>query len=240
MAKRLRKAAHFPLYITDQSVINESMTAFKPKEPKFRRRAEARPDEVLDAALALFTEKGFSQTTVDQIARRAGFSKGTVYLYFTSKDAILEALVERAIAPLTGSVFDAMQGYKGDPRPVLAMFLRQVGQALSDDAVRAVPMIILREASIAPQLASLFRDKVLFLALPAIAALLAQGVQGGHIRPIDPELTARSVMGPIIAQIVLFEVFSVAPDGGLQLDELVENHLQILCAGLAPLEGDAQ
>ena len=68
--------------------------------PKFRRRAEARPDEVLDAALDLFIENGFAATRVDDIAKRAGLSKGAVYLYFPSKEAIIEALVRRALVPV--------------------------------------------------------------------------------------------------------------------------------------------
>ena len=68
----------------------------KPSGPKFRRRSEARPDEVLDAALELFVEKGFAATRVEDIATRAGVSKGTVYLYFPSKEAVLEGLVRRA------------------------------------------------------------------------------------------------------------------------------------------------
>src|SRR5439155_9079413 len=70
------------------------------RTPKFRRRAEARPDEVLDAALDLFIENGFAATRVDDIAKRAGLSKGAVYLYFPSKEAIIEALVRRALVPV--------------------------------------------------------------------------------------------------------------------------------------------
>jgi AcrR family transcriptional regulator len=67
---------------------------------KFRRRAEARPDEVLDAALAVFVEKGYAAAKMDEVARRAGVSKGTVYLYFPSKEALIEAIVRRAVAPI--------------------------------------------------------------------------------------------------------------------------------------------
>ena len=69
-------------------------------EPKFRRRAEARPDEVLDAALALFVDQGYAHTSVAAIAKAAGISKGAIYLYFPSKQAILEALVRRAVTPV--------------------------------------------------------------------------------------------------------------------------------------------
>ncbi|UPH72274.1 TetR/AcrR family transcriptional regulator [Abyssibius alkaniclasticus] len=208
-----------------------------PSEPKFRRRAKARPGEVLDAALALFTEQGFARTSVAQIAKRADLSKGAVYLYFPSKDAILEGLVERMIAPLSDEVFERIASHQGDPRPLLAQFLRMLAAMLGDDTRRAVPMIVLREALAAPDMAKTFRKAVLDRALPAVTALLAQGMAGGFIRPLDPELTARTVVGPIMAHIILHEVFSITPRDGLAIERLVENHLAILLAGLAPEKG---
>ncbi|WP_372605240.1 TetR/AcrR family transcriptional regulator [Actibacterium sp.] len=207
--------------------------------PKFRRRAEARPDEVLDAALELFTEQGYARTTVEQIARRAGLSKGAVYLYFPSKDALLEGLVTRAIGPLTGAAFEMIAAHKGDPRPVIGQFLRMLAAAMSDEKIRAVPLLVLHEAPAAPDVAALFRRAVLDRALPAITALLAQGVAGGHIRAIDPELTTRTIMGPVLAHMILSRVFGIEPEGGLQMEKLVENHLSILFAGLEPPKGDA-
>ncbi|WP_375688545.1 TetR/AcrR family transcriptional regulator [Pseudooceanicola sp. LIPI14-2-Ac024] len=204
------------------------------KSPKFRRRAEARPDEVLDAALALFTEQGYARTTVDQVARRAGFSKGTVYLYFSSKEAILEGLVRRAVEPIAEASFDRMADYRGDPRPLLATFVQTVAQTLSSGDYRTVPLIILREAPAAPGIAALFRNAVLDRALPAMIGLLEQGVAGGHIRAVDPELTARSVIGPVMVHLLLSEVFDIRPDGGMEMERLVENHLSILFAGLEP------
>jgi len=226
------------LLITDRSVIYFDMTQNTPKEPKFRRRAEARPDEVLDAALSLFTEKGYARTTVDQVAKRAGFSKGTVYLYFASKEAILEGLVRRTVEPVAEAAFETMADFRGDPRPVLAQFLRAMAQALAVPKTRAVVMIVLQEAPVAPNIAALYRKSVLERALPAMIALLAQGVAGGHIRAIDPELTARSVIGPMIAHLLLSEVFAIRPEGGLQMDRLVENHLTLIFAGLDPPVGE--
>lgn len=204
------------------------------KQPKFRRRAEARPDEVLDAALSLFARQGYAKTKVEQVARRAGVSKGAVYLYFPSKEAILEGLVRRTIDPITRGVFEGMHGYRGDPRPLIAQFLRRVSGVMAGDQTRLLPVIIVGEAATAPGVAELFRNTVLDQALPAITALLRQGVEGGYIRAVDPEMTARTIIGPLLAHLLLSELFGVCPEGGLQMDRLVENHLSILWAGLAP------
>lgn len=207
-------------------------------QPKFRRRAESRPDEVLDAALTLFTERGYAKTTVDQIAKQAGLSKGAVYLYFASKEVILEGLVTRVTAPITGYIFDEIAQHKGDPRPLIAHLLRATSQVMETRSNRLVPIMILREAPSAPDIAKLYREAILDQALSAITGLLAQGVKGGFIRAIDPELTARSIVGPLIAHLILFETFGIAPKEGLQLDRLVENHLSILFAGLEPPIGN--
>lgn len=208
--------------------------------PKFRRRAEARPDEVLDAALALFVAQGYAHTTVDQIARRAGLSKGAIYLYFPSKKALLEGLVRRAIGPVVGFAQGLGSGFQGDPRPLIARFLRNFATALGQPQTLAVPKLVIREAMAAPEIAALYRDEVLARALPALIGLIAAGVAGGHLRPVDPEMAARCVMGPLVAHLMLAEVFGIVPADGLALDRMIDTHLAILMAGLEPVaEGRA-
>ena len=88
--------------------------------PKFRRRAEARPNEVLDAALELFMEQGFAATRVEDIAKRAGISKGAVYLYFPSKEALFEGLVKRGVAPFAQNALEMVVQFQGHPRVALS------------------------------------------------------------------------------------------------------------------------
>lgn len=203
-------------------------------KPKFRRRAEARPDEVLDAAIELFAKRGYAATTVEQIATHAGLSKGSVYLYFPSKKALLEGLVHRAVAPIADMAIGMIASYRGDPRPVIRQFLSMVVKELGDKKSFAVPKLVIREAVNAPEIAKMYRDEVLDRAIPALTALIAQGVEGGHIRAVDPDLTVRSIMGPVLMHIMLAEVFDIKPAEGIAMDRLVENHLQILFAGLQP------
>ena len=98
--------------------------------PKFRRRAEARPDEVLDAALDLFIEKGFAATRVEDIAKRAGLSKGAVYLYFPSKEKILEGIVHRAVVPIAEHALSFVKNYEGDPRLAITAVMKMLATRL--------------------------------------------------------------------------------------------------------------
>jgi AcrR family transcriptional regulator len=206
--------------------------------PKFRRRAEARPDEVLDAAIALFTERGFAQTRVEDIARRAGLSKGAVYLYFPSKEALLEGIVRRAVLPIADSVLGSIASYEGDPRFVLTGALKLMAMKLSDEKFLAVPKLLFREVVSFPELAAMYRREVLDRVLPALIALLKRGIDQGYLRQVDPELTIRSIVGPVMLHIALSEVFDMRPEGGMSFDRLIDNHLTILFDGLsAPPSG---
>jgi AcrR family transcriptional regulator len=204
--------------------------------PKFRRRAEARPDEVLDAALDLFIEKGFAATRVDDIARRAGLSKGTIYLYFPSKGAIMEGLVRRAIVPITETAAAALGAFRGSPRDALLLLFGVMLKSLANPRVLAIPKLVVREVGTFPELAAMYRREVIDRALPLIAGVVRRGIEEGVFRPVDPELAVRSILGPIAIHLLMAEIFGVTPAGGLDLQRLIESHLDILYNGLLSAE----
>lgn len=201
--------------------------------PKFRRRAEARPDEVLDAALELFVEKGFAATRVEDIATRAGLSKGAVYLYFPSKEAILEGLVRRAVLPIANNAIAFLENYSGDPRLVIGTVMKMIAGRLADPKLVAIPRLLIREIIHFPEFAQMYRREVLDRVIPAVQKLIANGITEGYLRPVDPELTVRSIVGPIMLHMLMAEIFGMTPKGGLSLDRLVDNHLTILFDGLS-------
>ena len=213
------------------------MDEAKQRGPKFRRRAEARPDEVLDAALDLFIEKGFASTRVEDIARRAGLSKGAVYLYFPSKEAILEGLVRRAIVPIATHALSFAENYEGDPRLVITMVMKMLAGKLKDPRLLAIPKLIFREVIGFPELAEMYRREVLDKVIPVVEGLIRKGIDQGYLRQVDPHLTIRSIVGPMVIHIALAEVFGITPPDGLAIDRMVDNHLTILFDGLSAPEG---
>lgn len=201
--------------------------------PKFRRRAEARPDEVLDAALDLFIEQGFSETRVEDIAKRAGLSKGAVYLYFPSKEKILEGLVLRAVSPIADNALEFLKDMEGDPRLIITAVLKMAAHRLNDPKTTAIPRIIFREVKNFPELAQMYRARVIDRVLPVVETLIARGVDRGYFRPVDPHLTIRSIVGPLVLHLAMAEIFGIVPEGGMQFDKLIDNHLSILFDGLS-------
>jgi AcrR family transcriptional regulator len=208
--------------------------------PKFRRRAEARPDEVLDAALELFLERGFAASKVEDVARRAGVSKGLVYLYFPSKDALMEAIVHRAVAPIADVAIGEITQFRGDPRVAISMVLRMLVGRLMEPKRFAIPQLILREAGQFPQIAAMYRREVLDKAIPTLRGLLQRGMDEGYLRPLDADLTVRSIAGPLIIHVLLAQVFAIVPEDGLAMDRLLENHLAILFDGLSLTKEEAR
>lgn len=202
-------------------------------EKKFRRRAEARPDEVLDAALAVFVEKGFAATKVEEVARRASVSKGLVYLYFPSKEALLEGIVKRALSPLADHALSDLEAFEGDPKIAITRLLTMVSRQIADPDRIAVPKLIVSEAARFPGIAAMYRREVIDKVRPALERLLAHGMASGQLRQIDPEMAIRSLIGPLLAHVALSELFDVRPAEGLAIERLLQSHLDILFYGIS-------
>lgn len=197
--------------------------------PKFRRRAEARPDEVLDAALDLFIAQGFAATRVDDIAAAAGISKGAVYLYFPSKVAILEGLVRRAIVPIVENASALATVREGAPLQVLETVIGGVVTRLSDPRNAAIPRLIIGEAGNFPELARMYRTEVVDRAFAMLTGIVRRGIEQGQFRAIDPEIAVRSIVGPIFLNMLMTTMF------GFPVSDpktFADSHRDILLNGL--------
>lgn len=202
------------------------------KPPKHRRRADERPDEILDAALECFTNTGYAATRVEDIAEKAGISKATVYLYFNSKEALLTGLVRRAIAPVPEQAGAAVAAFQGTVRQSMEMFLGHIAEKMSDPKMIALPLLVLRESIVVPELADMYRTEVLDRAIPMATAILQRGIDSGEFRNVNAELAVRNMIGPVMAQVVLAHVFGVGDNSKQAMQALLTSHLDILMTGL--------
>jgi AcrR family transcriptional regulator len=199
---------------------------------KFRRRADARPDEILDAALSLFNSRGFAATRMEDVATRAGITKATIYLYFPSKEAVFEGLVRRAISPNIRQAQAMMSQFRGRASEGLSMLLGFLEKVLADPDILAVPILVLREASAFPSIAAMYRREVIDQMRPVLGGLYRLGVENGEFRPADPELVLRSLIGPIFANALMTRVFGLGPDGPGANAEFFAHHRDYLAHGL--------
>ncbi len=180
--------------------------------PKFRRRADARPDEILDAALAEFGERGFDAARIDDIAARAGVSKGAIYLYFDSKEAVLKGLIEREVAPVAALLSGIAARGAGDPAAALRLIVKTAAALTQRAGFAATPKVVLAVAARFPEIGQHYRERVVDIGLGAIEALFSKGVASGVFRDIDPVAAARMVMGPIMLKALHVHVLGGAPD----------------------------
>lgn len=206
-------------------------------QPRRQRRPEARPDEILDAALAVFTEQGFASARVEDIARRAGLSKGAVYLYFPSKDAMLNALVEQSAGKLARAAEQLVAiGAPGDPEAALRSLLKMLMTAMADPDISAAPRLVLTEAGRSPEIAAHYRSQVLDIARRALGALLEAGVAAGRFRDVDTDALMRLMGGPCVAHMVLTTLFDLQPKQINSPDNMADAVCDLILFGLVPRE----
>ncbi|MBS0384189.1 MAG: TetR/AcrR family transcriptional regulator [Proteobacteria bacterium] len=207
--------------------------AKKISEPhtRWRRRAEARPDEILDAALAEFTERGFEAARMEDIARRAGISKGGIYLYFPSKTALLEALIEARVTPLARLVRTIAATGVEDPMASLHMIAAAAAHRLGDAKVFSVPRLVISVSGRFPEIAEFYRVHVVDVARGALEELIEAAMAKGALRRVDPRAAARAFIGPI-----LFEALWAHVLGGESIlgdpEKLIEQHFDVWLNGL--------
>jgi AcrR family transcriptional regulator len=205
-------------------------------QPKWRRRSEARPGEIVHAALEVFAEKGFAAARLDDIARQAGVSKGALYLYFETKEELFRAVVRQSIAPNL-DVVEAILGQPDLPFPdLLRMALTRVVAAIGVSRAGAVAKLVIGESRNFPELARVWHDEVVSRALAAIAGAIAAAQTRGEVRPGDPRFHAFSIIGPVLTGVIWRETFTPVGAPAIDLEALVWQHAETVIAGLTTFE----
>ncbi len=165
---------------------------------KRERRKEARPGELLAAALDLFVEKGFAATRAEEVARRAGVSKGTLFLYFSSKEELLKAVVRDNISgryPQWNAEFEA---YSGSTVDMLRHFMTEWWARLGASKASGITKLMMSEASNFPELAAFYQHEVIAPGHELIRRILQRGVDRGEFRPIDMTYGVYAVLAPML------------------------------------------
>jgi AcrR family transcriptional regulator len=203
----------------------------KPSAPRWRRRSEARPEEILDAALAEFTARGFEAARMEDIAKAAGLSKAAIYLYFPSKMALLEALIEAKVAPLANQAQTLAAAGAADPLMALRMLATAAAFRMSDPKVIAVPRLIIGISGRFPEIADYYRTHVVEKAKAALATLIDAGKAKGVIRDVDTASVTRAFIGPLFFEAMWTHVLR-GESAFADPHKLIEQHFDILLNGL--------
>jgi len=209
----------------------------KPKS--WSRRKRARPSEILDAALKVFAEKGFAAARMEDIASRAGVTKGTIYLYFPSKEEVFKTLARETAGQALADAALHVHAFPGTPRDSIVMLLTAIADFLRKDDRAALPKIIISESGNFPELAKFWCNEVIDKAMAMLIDVFEQGVACGQFRPLPPEIVARLCVAPVIMNIIWRTTFVPHGIPPLDFEQLFATHLDILLHGLV-LEGKSK
>ena len=165
---------------------------------KRERRKDARPSELLAAALDLFVEKGFTATRVEEVAQRAGVSKGTLFLYFPSKVELFKAVVRENISGRFTEWAEELKTYEGSSAELLTYCMTSWWERVGATKASGIPKLMMSEAGNFPEIAQFFQLEVVQPGNALIRRILERGVDRGELRPVDPDYGIYSVLAPML------------------------------------------
>ncbi|MDP3538459.1 MAG: TetR/AcrR family transcriptional regulator [Azonexus sp.] len=197
-----------------------------------KRRKEARPSELTAAALGLFVERGFAATRLEDIAARAGVSKGTLYLYFDSKEALFKAVIQEGVVPVIAENEAIAARHSGSSFDLLEKLLENWWQKIGQTDFAGIPKLMIAEARNFPEVAQFYYENVIRRAHALIGSALERGMASGEFRRMDVATTIDVIIAPIL--MLLIWRFSMAccqnHEGDSQL--YLQIHMDLLRQGL--------
>jgi AcrR family transcriptional regulator len=200
--------------------------------PKFRRRKADRPAEIVSAALAVFAEKGFAAAKLDEIARRAGVSKGALYLYFETKEDLFRAVVGQAIAPNISVVKTMVAAHPGPLSDLVRGVTSHVAQVVQTQPLGGVLKMVVGEAGNFPEIARVWHDELVAQALGAMSGAIAAAQARGEVKPGDPRIYGLQLIAPLLVSVLWRETFEPVGAPAFDIPAVMAQHVETLLNGM--------
>lgn len=198
---------------------------------RWRRRKENRPAEILAAALKTFSNKGYAATKLDVVAKEAGVSKGTLYLYFDSKEALFKAVVTEFVLPQIAKAEAQAVNFTGSIKELMFKLLEQWRVNVLETELSGIPKMMVAESSNFPELATFYLENVVLRTRQFVANLVKLGIERGEFRQCDSEYAARIFLSPMFFSAIWQH--SLAPfDNEYDINEYLNFHLENFIRGI--------
>jgi AcrR family transcriptional regulator len=172
--------------------MNETITPIR------RRQKEARPQQLLDAALMLFVEKGFAATRAEEVAQRAGVSKGTLYLYYQSKEELLKAVIREHLSSRIAAGAAEADKHRGTAAELLREVFSRWWLDVLDSPTSGVFKLIISEVRNFPDLAEFYGREVVQPGEQLLARIVQRGVDSGEFDSLDVSGVVHSLVLPMV------------------------------------------
>jgi len=198
-------------------------------EPRFRRRKEDRPQEITEAALAMFAEKGYAATKVDEVARRAGVSKGLLYLYFKTKEDLFKAVVRSFVVPKIDDLTAVIDASELSSEEFLRGPFLDFAKSLPGSPISILVRLMISEGPKHPDLLQFYWENVVSRGLAALSVLLERGNETGEFRRCVVHDLPHLFVMPVVFSVIFKLLFEKqCPD----TDRLIEAQIDLLIAHL--------
>lgn len=201
-----------------------------------RRRKDARPEELTAAALELFVERGFAATRLDDVAKRAGVSKGTLYLYFDSKEALFKAVIQGGVLPVLEAGEALLDEFPDDPRQLLHCILHGWWSLIGNTPLGGISKLMLSEARNFPDLARYYHDEVITRGLALVRVAVQRGIECGVFRAVDLETVAPVLLAPLMHLTLWRHSIGSCCGPAIDADRYLASHFELVMNGLCLAE----
>jgi AcrR family transcriptional regulator len=208
-------------------------TATKSAKPRWRRRKNARPEEITAAALEVFADRGFAATKLEDVARRAGVTKGTIYLYFENKEALFKAIVRETIVPVIAKGEEIAQSFTGSARDLFERLVREYWRLVGETSLAAIPKLMMAEAGNFPELARFYYQEVVTRGHKLMAGVLERGMKAGEFRRVNLAVATKLAMAPVMHAVVARRAFAACMPEGFDVGSYLDTHIELYLHGIA-------
>ncbi|TNF62031.1 MAG: TetR/AcrR family transcriptional regulator [Burkholderiales bacterium] len=207
--------------------------------PRRARRKQARPGELLEAALNLFVEKGFAATRVEEVAHLAGVSKGTLFLYFPSKEELFKAVVRETIAGRFAEWNGELDRFEGDTASLVRHLMHSWWERVGQTQAAGITKLVMSEASLFPEIATFYQHEVITPGHQLIRRVLQRGIDRGEFRAMDLDHAVYSLIAPMI--FLIMWKHSLAPccprDESIDPLRFIDSQASLLLEGMLLRKG---
>jgi AcrR family transcriptional regulator len=202
-------------------------------EPRWARRKDARPGELTAAALDLFVERGFAATRLDDVARRAGVSKGTLYLYFDSKEDLFKAVIREGYVSRINEFADRMKAYQGSSADLVRELVNSWWEQIGATKLAGITKLMMSEAGNFPDLAKFYNDEVVVRGTGLFAAAIQRGIDAGEFREVGLDHAPRIACAPVIMLMLWRNSFDLCGTHQIDARAFLDTHTDMLLHALA-------
>lgn len=204
---------------------------FKNK-PRWARRKDARPQELLDAALDLFVERGYAATRLEDVAAQAGVSKGTLYLYFTNKEELFKAVVRENMLPVLAEAEQSIDQYQGTSAALFREFILGWWQQIGATKLSGITKLMMAESGNFPEVAQFYHDEVISRSNTIIIRMLKRGIARGEFRNVDVVQANKVICAPVIMLMMWKHSFGACQNDSMSADDYLQCFIDLLLRGL--------